>query len=438
MWPLRSIAFFGIFWVACLASLVNPMWGVLNYMTVYQVNPPATWWGRPLREIGMRFSMLAAVFTIIGLFTGRKHVPEVRPIFSLWELGVFGLVGVAALNLVLGIGCGPTALYAFEKFWKVLLFVLILARLATTRENLLAVIWTLVLGSLFLGYDAFTAPQSAFVLGRLERVGGPDISTTSGVAAHLVAMLPIIGIAFLTARRWKWKLVAALSGALAVNAIIMCRTRSAFVGIVCGALAALLVAPRVRRYRIHLLLVLGGIAAFSLTDSNFWARMETMSSKEKLEQDAATMTRREIWQVSVRIFADHPFGIGPGNFQSIIGQYDPRHHQRASHNSLIVCFVELGVQGGALFLLMVGGSLLFLRRSSRLAHLSADPVQTKIIAYGFLVSFVTYFVTAMGTQRFYCESFWWVLVLPLCLYRTVMREVEPRIEVPRLAATRTS
>ncbi|MCH7839926.1 MAG: O-antigen ligase family protein [Planctomycetes bacterium] len=426
MWPLRTIGFFGIFGVACFASLANPIWGVLNYMMVYQINPPAKWWGQPLCDAGMRFSMFAAAFTIIGLFTGRKNVPDVRPVFSLWELGVFCLIGVAALNLVIGIDHGPGTMYAFEKFWKVLLFVLILARLATTRRNLLLVVWTLVLGSLYLGYDAFTAPESAFVLGRLERVGGPDISTTSGVAAHLAAMLPIIGVAFLTAREWKWKAVAALSGALTVNAIIMCRTRSAFIGIACGALAAVFMAPRVRRYRIHLLLILGGIAAFSLTDSNFWARMETMTSKEKLDKDAATVTRREIWSVSWQIFTDHPLGIGPGNFQNIIGEYAPKHHKRASHNSLVVCFVELGVQGGVLFLLMVGGSLWFLRRSSRRAHLTADPVETKILAYGLFISFVTYFITALGTQRFYCESFWWVLVLPLCLHRMVTREIETR------------
>ena len=339
MWPLRTIGFFGIFGVACFASLANPIWGVLNYMMVYQINPPAKWWGQPLCDAGMRFSMFAAAFTIIGLFTGRKNVPDVRPVFSLWELGVFCLIGVAALNLVIGIDHGPGTMYAFEKFWKVLLFVLILARLATTRRNLLLVVWALVLGSLYLGYDAFTAPESAFVLGRLERVGGPDISTTSGVAAHLAAMLPIIGVAFLTAREWKWKAVAALSGALTVNAIIMCRTRSAFIGIACGALAAVFMAPRVRRYRIHLLLILGGIAAFSLTESNFWARMETMTSREKLDKDAATVTRREIWRVSWRIFTDHPLGLGQGNFQNIIGEYAPKHHKRASHNALVVCFV---------------------------------------------------------------------------------------------------
>ena len=115
MWPLRSIGFFGIFWVACFASLANPLWGVLNYMMVYQVNPPAKWWGQPLCDAGMRFSMIAAAFTIIGMFTGRKNVPEIRPTFCLWELGVFGLIAVAAVNLAMGVAHGPASQYAFER-----------------------------------------------------------------------------------------------------------------------------------------------------------------------------------------------------------------------------------------------------------------------------------------------------------------------------------
>jgi hypothetical protein len=58
---------------------------------------------------------------------------------------------------------------------------------------------------------------------------------------------------------------------------------------------------------------------------------------------------------------------------------------------------------------------------------------------------VTYFVTALGTQRFYCESFWWVLAFPLCLHRLVEREAvfavesadelveQPAEEVPAVA-----
>ena len=59
MWPLRSIAYFIFFWVTCAASLINPIWGVVNYILVYQANPTVTWWGKPITDLGLRFSLIA-------------------------------------------------------------------------------------------------------------------------------------------------------------------------------------------------------------------------------------------------------------------------------------------------------------------------------------------------------------------------------------------
>ncbi|MGD2107894.1 MAG: O-antigen ligase family protein [Phycisphaerae bacterium] len=422
MWPLKTTLYFALFWGACIMALVNPIWGLINYMVAYQVNPGNAWWGIPLQSLGIRFSMVAAVFTVLGLFFGRKKVPTLRPAISLWEVGLVVLLVIAAVNLVIGFGYNRWSAYAFEKFWKMLLFVVILGRLATTRTNFRLVLWTLVIGSLYLGYDAFTAPRSAFWLGRLEHIGGPDFYTTSGTAAHCAAMLPLIGVAFLITPHWKWRALALVSGALTFNTVILCRTRSAFVGLVFGVLAAFLMAPKCRRWRIHGLLVGTGIIAFSLTDVHFWTRMGTLTDQRALSADAAVVARSEIWVTSLNILRDHPFGIGPGNFPRVIGSYDPRYYKRSAHNTLIVCFTELGIHGGVLFLLMVVGSLEMLRRSAKLAELTESPVETRLIAYGLLTAFVTYFVTGLGTERFYCESYWWVLVMPLCLYRLVVRE----------------
>ena len=435
MWPLKTILYFVLFWGACLMSLVNPIWGVANYMVAYQTHPKGTWWGMPLTAIGMRLSMLAAAFTIIGLITGRKNVPKVRPALSLIEAGIVLLVVIGAINLLIGYGYSLRPANTFEKLWKMLLFALIFVRLATTRGNLKVVLWTLVAGSLYLGYDAFTAPASAFYLGRLELIGGPDFSTTSGLAGHLAAMLPIIGVMFLTARKWKWRAFALAAGALSLNAIIMCRTRSAFVGLVCGALAAVVMAPRARRYRIHCFLVFGGICAMALTDTHFWDRMGTLADRQALATDGAAVSRSDIWKASLRIIADYPHGIGPGNFSRVIGSYDPRYHYRAAHNTLLVCFTEYGIHGGIILLLIIAGSLRLLHKCTRLAPQSDQPLETTLLAYGFLVAFVTYLTTGLGTGRFYCESFWWVLLLPLCLYRVVMREATAVAEEPELART---
>lgn len=408
------------------------MIGVINYMMVYQVNPNNTWWGKPLKDMGIRFSMLAAGFTVIGIFTSRKRIPNLRPYISMWEIAILSMVLIGAINLINGVVHTPGSYYAFEKLWKTMLFVLIMGRLTVSFDNLRMVVWCLVAGSLYIGHAAYTAPVSSFLLGRLDMIGGADFSTTSGAAAHLAAMLPIIGAAFLIARRWRWKIFAMVSGAFTVNAIILCRTRSAFVGLFCGGIAALLFAPKVKRYRIQVLLILGAVASINLCDNYFWDRMSTLTSRETLEADPATTVRVAVWKASMDIIEDYPLGIGPGNFTRIIGQYAPQHHQRSTHNTFLVCFVEYGVQGGIILLLMIGGAIWMLYRASDRARRSKEPFETNIYAYAFFISLIVYMVTGLGTERFYCESFWWIMTLPACLYRTVMNDVVVEETVPDL------
>jgi O-antigen ligase len=427
MWPLRTFLYFAFFCVACAASLVNPIWGVVNYMVVYQTDPTTTWWGKPAAELGIRFSLVAAAFTILGLFTGKSHVPRAPYSLTWWHAGLAGLFGLAVMNMFLGAEYGASAEHAFNKMWKVLLFAVILAHLAASRQNFNIILWTLVTGCAYIGFTAYTAPEDAFVLGRLNQLGATDFSTTSGAAAFLAAMLPLIGVAFLCTESWCARGLAAAAGALAVNAVILCRTRGAFLGLLLGLLVAFLAAPRARRFRIHVLLIAGAAATFALTDENFWIRMNTLTSSESLEEDPAAMSRKEIWLASVHILADHPFGVGLGNFNEVIGDYAPQHKGRSAHNSVIVVFVELGIPGGMIFLALVAGALHYLRGVARLADQTSDPLTTRYMAYGLLISLVTYFVASLGTQRFDCESYWWVLILPLSLFRLVHAEARAQL-----------
>jgi len=420
--------FFGFFWIACALSLFNPIIGVVNYLLVYQIDPRGTWWGGPISQFGVRYSLVAALCTLLGCIFGRRFVPRIAARISMWEAGVIGLVVIAALGTLYGRGYGPTAVMGFEKLWKMMVFVLVLTRLVTTRSNLQIILWTIVVGSFYLGWDAYTSPTSSFTEGRLDKIGGSDFSTTSGFAAHLSSMLPLIGAAFLTAKRWDTRILATLTGALCMNAVIMCRTRSAFIGLVLGIVTAICTAPRAKRFRIHSLLAASCICAFLLTDNAFWNRMSTLTGRETMYADRATVTRMAIWNASFDIIADYPFGVGIGNFTQVIGDYDPLLYKRASHNTVLLTFVELGIPGGIIFLSLAFGSLWLSFRCSELALHTRNPLETQLIAYGLLVSCVTYLITGLGTERLLCESLWWVLALPLCHYRVVRREMENRAE----------
>ena len=202
MWALKTIGYTGLYFALCILSLFNPIFGVVNYMLVYQIDPNGTWWGQPLQAMGLRLSFTAALFTILGLILSGRKVPKIRPLFDSWECGIVALVLIAFFSILIGVEYGRETAIAMDKFWKMMLFVLILGRLATTRQNLRMVLWTIVIGTLYLGREAYIAHPDSFARGRLNAIGGADFRYSSGISAHLSAMLPLVGALFLTSKHW--------------------------------------------------------------------------------------------------------------------------------------------------------------------------------------------------------------------------------------------
>ena len=435
MWPLRTISFFTLFVVTCALSLIHPILGVVNYMMVYQMNPTTGWWGKPMAKLGIRFSMTAAVFMVLGMALNWGRLPRTRTLICTWQALLIALVIIAAISRLIGVEVTdwPTQL-TIEKFAKMSFFVLCVTHLVSDRRNFNIVVWTLVCGSLVLGYDAFTAPRWEFIRGRLSAVGGPDFRDSSGLAVHMAAMLPLIGVALLTAKRWTWRILALLSGAFTVNTIILCRTRSAFLALLAAAVAAILLAPQRRRSRVYAAILVAVVAGNSLTDEYFWDRMNTLRDEEYMAEDPAASLRRMVWAAASKMISDHPQGVGCGNFARVVGDYDRRVLYRGSHSTFVLCCAELGIHGVIVFALLILTSFVQLYDCRRLAAQSRDPPATMLMSYGIALSMIVYLTAGFFTERFYVESFWWVLALPTCFSRAVRREIAEAELEPELRA----
>ncbi|UCG16093.1 MAG: O-antigen ligase family protein [Phycisphaerales bacterium] len=426
MWPLRTYAFLALFLAACGASLLHPIIGAAAYLMVYQLYPEGQWWGIPLEGLGIRYSQWAATLTALGIFVTAAlgRMPRRVPLLTPWEILV-ALITVVAIAGYLScelVRPGQTVL--LNKFCKMMFFVFCLTHVVASRRSLMVVMWVFVVGSLLLGHDAYNTPTKEFVTGRLQYIGGTDFRASSGFAAHMAAMLPLIGAVFLLTRHWAWRVLALVSGVLTFNAVILCRTRSAFIGLIAGVVTASLLVPRSWRWKVYPALAVAVIGGYCLTDQHFVDRMWTMSTPEQRQQDAAINLRYDIWDAGLRMLADHPMGVGIGNFATWIGDWNPNLYGRASHNTFLLCATELGLPGLFLYLLLIivsVGQLAWLYWKS---DASADPAGTRILAFAFLVSIVMYLAAGQFTERFYTESLWWVLALPTCLERAVRQEFE--------------
>jgi len=422
MFPLRSIAFLIIFFGLSTVSLAIPIIGVANYMLVYQIFPEHAWWHIPLAPFEIRYSMTAAVCMIIGIVLNAHRMDSVRPALSLWDTLAMVMVLIVLLSELTGVGLSRETDVLLDKFVKIMVFVFCLSRVTTNKRNYTIVMWTLVFGSLYIGYDAWTAPRGAFARGRLDQVGGPDFRHASGLAAHMAMMLPIIGAFFMINRSWLARGVIGLGGALTINTVVLCRTRSAFVGLVCGAIATCLFAPRRHRFKTYIAMFIALGCGYALTDSPYWERMGTMRSQETLMDDPAVSYRLEIWQDAWQMIRDHPLGIGIGNFSSMMAVVNPTLGRRAAHNTFMLCWTELGLQGFIVFVALLITSFVQSFQCLWQARHTEDSAWTRYMAFGLIVSLIICIGTQCFTERLYTEAFWWILALPGCLKRVVIRE----------------
>ncbi|HRX87556.1 MAG TPA: O-antigen ligase family protein, partial [Phycisphaerae bacterium] len=410
--------------------------GICNYMMVYQCNPNWWWWGKPLDALGIRYSMTAAVCLIVGMLVSPSRVPRARMILGDWLILLIVFTAIVCTSGTIGTGHSPYSLTLIDKSVKMAIFLYCFVRMGGSRRNFKTIMWVFVFGTLMLGNDAYHANADQFINGRLNSIGGVDFRDSSGLGAHMAAMLPLLGVTVLCTRRWKWKVIPLLAAILAVNTIVQCRTRSAFVGIAAGTIVALFTAPRGWRRSIYVAIILASVGAYRLTDTGFWERMKTVVMPSDYKEDGAIQARLELWSNAWLMFKDHPLGVGVGQFKFTIENYDTGQDphafdmpRRVTHNTYLLCASELGFHGFLVFAAILTLSLRKIHRCVKRARDSDDPREMKLLAYGCLLSLVMYMAASAFTDRLYTESFWWVIALPALLERALHAEVCARSAV---------
>ncbi len=414
--PIKSILFAGAVVIACLGSLAMPLIGVLGYMGIYLVDPTAQWWGASLRF--QRFSLLSASFLAAAVALHWPRLSRTRPRLGAFEVLCFLFLGIMWLSLETGLPPSESGWMLIDKMTKLFAFLLMFRWVVTTPTAIRAVLWCLLLGGLYVAWQAFTAPPSFFRQGRLAGLGASDFAGANDFGIHLAATLPIAAALIIQYRRlWQRGLVV-VTVVLAMNTIVQTRSRSAFLALAVGFVIALIYSPR--RYRLPLvgLAIVGSIGFYALTDPGFWQRIDTIKEGER---DASTSGRVVVWRASVPMFRDYPLGVGIGNFQRAVARYvEDESAVRDTHNTFITCYTELGVQGAAVFGLILFLVWRSLSRAARLARdMEADDMQ--LYAFALRVSLAAYLVGGITIKRLYAECFWWFVILPPALLHVVTR-----------------
>jgi putative inorganic carbon (hco3(-)) transporter len=416
----RTFLFLALFLICAGGALFVPLLGLLGYIAHYIIGPEGQWWAAPLRPLGIRYALTLALLAGIGIaFQFRK----LRCGAAFWTSQEKILLAIVGLVWLLRAISEPTTVnLVFDhpslKLTKVAIFCLMLTHVVTDGKSLKILLWTLVLSTFVLGIEAYTAPRWMFDGGRLEGVGGVDFSEANFLPAFIGGVLPLMGVLFLESR-WLYRLVTLAAGVFSVNAIILTRSRGAMVGIAAGGVASLLFAPKGYRLKVLAALVAAGLGGFYLTDQAFLSRVATIDRSEE-RWDKSAESRLETWTLSLRMLADHPLGVGPGNFGLYAGRYNAMYQGRDAHNTYVRCFTELGIPGFLLFLALIVNAIVISKRNIQKAYNLPPEYRAQILmpSFGLAVGLCMMLGCGLTVTLLYTEALWWFLLMPVCVTRT--------------------
>ncbi len=418
---IKGLLFIGIFGFCAVGALFLPHLGIYGYLADYAINPGNQWWGAPFYRLGLRGSFTLAVCTLAGIALHHRKLKYGEKILygQEWCLLLF-LSIVWALTFLAPetVGRYTTTDHPSIKLSKIFIFCLMMTHVITDIKKISGLFWVLASASLVLGVNAWDTPYRRFVSGRLEGIGGADFDEANFFAAFMAAMLPIIAIQFMRSKNWIGKIYALICGAFTANAVILCRSRGAFLGMAVGGLASLWFAPKGLRIKIMVLLLIGALGVVYLTDEFFIDRILTITADQE-NMDKSAADRIELWKTGIKIFTRNPLGIGPGNWYQTIGKYAPEYEGKDSHSTFVKCAVELGLFGISTFLLLLVQGYLNLKRIVKgIADLPPDAAHDfRQCFFAIVIASVVLLTCALTITMIYVEIVWVILLLPICLRR---------------------
>ena len=398
-----------------LTLFVRPMYGLYTYVAVFYLHPPSRWWGGELPDI--RWSLVAALVTLVAVFLHRSSADSRKPWYQATVVASL-ITYTLWMWLQLPWVESPWHFEGVVLFTKYLLLIFLIYTIVDNERDFHGFCMAHVLGCAFFGILVYLAPGG----GRLEGVGGPGVNDSNTLGMHLGTGLMFASFMLLAARGWtRWLIVATIPFIL--NGIIQTGSRGALVGVILGGLATVYLKPR-RFRRLYYFLAVVGVAVFiDLANQAFVARMHSLSAAvdEQQEWDTSASSRIEIVKSQLRMFKDHPFGVGHQGTAYLSRQYiDARwlardSGDRASHNTVMSVLIDQGIPGIILYAII---ALAVIRMLRRLKAMDAKGLPEKLGLYRTMVggALVTVFGAGMFAQYLKAEVQIWNLALLVTLW----------------------
>lgn len=257
------------------------------------------------------------------------------------------------------------------------------------------------------------------------RAGFTNAMDPNDFAFVLDGLMPIC-VAFVAISRGFNKFCFAGGSLLIVLEILRTESRGGLLGLLCAVALMIVLLPSSGRGHLLpkaskakmatriIIVVMSGILLWHLIPESARARLATL--RHPVSGYNANVDDRSgrfsIWLQTLPLALHRPWGWGAGAFNTVDGKYGGGQY-RAAHNMYLQALIELGIEGLALFVALLGSSF---RRLTREAFARPDPterdaLEKRAFARVLIASLGGLCVSGFFLAELYMQALWIVIIL---------------------------
>jgi len=383
-----------IFASGVLVGLVfmNPFTGLMIYLSMIYLRPQefvAALKGQPL--------VLIMALVVLSTLVIHNAFQKKKFLFSNFRQGFFMLaffvvIIMSQLQLLYLSG----ARKAFDDFLPVFMLFFMIVNLITSFDQLrktflLLIILTALISAdgIYQYFHGIDIAGQTLIEGRIRWIG--IFSDPNDLGLTILAFTPFPLIFLFKKKssagsRLFWFVILAVL----LYALYLTNSRGTFLG-----LMAILAYFSIKKWGWTKGLV-GGVAAAMALFAMGPSRMSELSL-----QEASASGRIDAWATGINLLKWRPvLGVGYGNFTE--------HHTLTAHNSVVLCWSELGLVGLFVWLLLIVTSF----NEMLIAEKRARGTEVALLAQGMQLSMIGFFVSAFFLSRTYNEVLY--IIIALC------------------------
>lgn len=412
---LTGLAWLFLFAVLSIATFRRSTYGFALYAMTFYAPPTLWWWGEGvLSGIGERWALASALIFLAGLFfDGRPRnngaAPATRQVGLLLLLYIVNAFCVHSLFAKMP----ENSWEFFVRICKYSLFSWMTHRSIRDAKDLKIVLYSLVMGGIYIGFEVYFNEAGRMKQGRLEGIPLGSASDANYLSSVLSMSLIVAGFLILTTKGWK-RYGLVFGSALMLETIQQSLSRGTMLALG-GATVVILTYAGKRQRKLAFMGVGLGFAAALLVmgqedREQFVERFNSIFVSSE-ERDASAQSRTQLWGRCMQLIADNPAGLGgEAAFKS---SYASRYVSdldldgKAVHNGYLDIAASWGVQGISIALLMLSlcarQLILDIRVLKHLKETNGAFLGAVWLSVGTLLAIAAVFISSLRGEWFY----WW-------------------------------